>query len=181
MLRTLGLRFGCAKPIGHNPAESRDFLGRTLDVYGKSPQQQTRWRWAESLANSSLQPKSLIFRENTGKLSRSWLPARLESQIRPVLEVLAGVFPAFGNREISANEHGSPPGRRTQGRERRSCQPPAFGNCWRFGSADFWHTTASAREEDQRTAADVAEKRGKGAAGDAFLELRLARGPRRGI
>ena len=26
--RTRGLRFGCAKPIGQNPAESRDFLGQ---------------------------------------------------------------------------------------------------------------------------------------------------------
>ena len=51
-------------------------------------------------------PESLIHRENTGKLSRSRLPARPASPIRPVLEVLAGVFPGFGNREIPATEHG---------------------------------------------------------------------------
>ncbi len=32
---------------------------------------------------------------------------------------------------------------RAPDRERRSCQPPVFGNCWRFGSADFWHTTGT--------------------------------------
>ncbi len=140
-LRTRRLRFACAsarppKPRGiagisrPRPRCARK-VSATADSVAVGPV-------SRELVSS---PKSLIFRENTGKLSRSWLPARLESQIRPVLEVLAGVFPAFGNREISANEHGSPPGRRTQGRERRSCQPPAFGNCWRYGSADFWHTT----------------------------------------
>jgi hypothetical protein len=48
-------------------------------------------------------------------------------------------------REISANEHGFPPGRCTQGRERRSCQPPVFWNRWRFEPADFSHTTGSAQ------------------------------------
>ncbi len=66
------------------------------------------------------------------------------------LDVLAGEFPTFGNREISASEHGFPPGRRTQGRERRSCQPPVFGNCWRFRSADFWHTMRSVKSSVER-------------------------------
>ncbi len=60
-------------------------------------------------------PKSLIFRENTGKFSRSWLPARPASPIRAVLEVLAGVFPAFGNREILPTSTDSRQGAATAG------------------------------------------------------------------
>jgi hypothetical protein len=91
---------------GQDPAESRRFLSLGLSVRGKSLQQQTRWRWAQSIANSSLSLKSLIHRENTGKLSGSQLPASPASPIRPVLAVLAGVFPEVGNREIPATEHG---------------------------------------------------------------------------
>ena len=86
-----------------------------------------------------------IYRENTGKSPKSRLLGEASVSDPAPFDVLAGEFPAFGNREISANEHGFQPGRRTQGRERRSCQPPVFGNCWRFRSADFWHTTPTAR------------------------------------
>ncbi len=42
------------------------------------------------------------------------IPASCEASVSdPVpLDVLAGEFPTFGNREISASEHGFPPGRR---------------------------------------------------------------------
>ncbi len=60
-------------------------------------------------------PKSLIDRENAGKLSRSRLPGEASVSDPAPLDVVAGEFPAFGNREISANEHGFPLGRRTQG------------------------------------------------------------------
>ena len=66
--------------------------------------------------------ESLIRRENTGKLSRSRLSARPASPIRPVLGVLAGVFPAFGNRETSASEHGFPPAPRAESDERAPLQ-----------------------------------------------------------
>lgn len=98
-------------------------------------------------------PKSLIHRENTGKSPKSRLLGEASVSDPAPLDVLAGEFPAFGNREISANEHGFQPGRRTQGRERRSCQPPVFGNCWRFGSADFWHTTPGGTPPDRPLAA----------------------------
>ncbi len=58
---------------GQDPAESRSFLGLFPTVRPKSLRQKTRWR----------RPKSLIDRENAGKLSRSRLPARPASPIRP--------------------------------------------------------------------------------------------------
>ena len=41
-------------PNRQNPADSREFLGLSLDLWGESPQRQTQWRWGESRANSSL-------------------------------------------------------------------------------------------------------------------------------
>ena len=45
-------------------------------------------------------PKSLIYKENAGKSPKTRLHARPASATRPLLEVLAGVFPRFENREI---------------------------------------------------------------------------------
>ena len=55
-------------------------------------------------------PESLIHRENTGKTQGNCPDPGFRrgksSPIQSVLEALAGVFPGFGNREISANEQG---------------------------------------------------------------------------
>ena len=41
-----------------------------------------------------------------GNLPNPGFRASPASPIRPLLDVLVGEFPAFGNREISGNEHG---------------------------------------------------------------------------
>ncbi len=53
-------------------------------------------------------PKSLIDRENAGKLSRSRLPAKASVSDPAPLDVLGGEFPTFGNREFPTNEQGLP-------------------------------------------------------------------------
>jgi hypothetical protein len=47
------LRLGPAKALGQDPAESRGFLRLCPSARGKSLQQQTGWRWGQSLANPS--------------------------------------------------------------------------------------------------------------------------------
>ena len=49
-------------------------------------------------------PKSLIDRESTGKLFRSRIPGEASVSDPVPLDVPASEFPAFGNREMSANE-----------------------------------------------------------------------------
>ncbi len=56
-----------AEPLAQDPAKAREFLGWSRVAGAKSLQPQTGWRWAQSIANSSLGRKTLIPRENTGK------------------------------------------------------------------------------------------------------------------
>ena len=52
--RGRSLRFGFAKPIARNPAESSGFRGEAFVPAAKSLQPKTDWRWKLSVANSSL-------------------------------------------------------------------------------------------------------------------------------
>ena len=52
---TRSLRFGCAKALAQNPAQSRGFGGPTRAPGAESPRRRTSWRWNQSPANSSLQ------------------------------------------------------------------------------------------------------------------------------
>ncbi len=70
------------------------------------PTTPSTWRWNQSVANSSLPPKSLIYRENTGKCVKPAFRTGPDSPSRPVHAVLPGMFPKFGNRELPANEQG---------------------------------------------------------------------------
>jgi len=54
----------------------------------------------QSDANSSLEPESLIIRENTGNPFDTGVPALPETPIRPLFSRLAAVFPESENREV---------------------------------------------------------------------------------
>jgi hypothetical protein len=65
------------------------------------------WRWAQSIANSSLDR----IPDRQGKCREVvQIPASGEASVSDPapLDVLAGEFPTFGNREFPTNEQGLP-------------------------------------------------------------------------
>ncbi len=80
-------------------------------VTSKSLQPQTGWRWRQSGANSSLLSASLIYGKIQGNPSKLDPPGTFSAGIPKPFRGYSDRFPVIRNREISASEHGFPPGR----------------------------------------------------------------------